>query len=184
MTEFLDAILEAGTDVVQLREKDAAAAEVLRWAEPFRDAAERHRALFIVNDRADVALAAGADGVHLGQDDLPVETARTILGDDAIVGLSCHSPEQLDAAPDDADYVTAGPIHETPTKPGRPGTGLGVVRHASETVTRPWFAIGGLNTETLPAAVQAGARRIVVVRAVTEAADPGAAVRDLSANLP
>jgi thiamine-phosphate pyrophosphorylase len=184
LPEFLEAILEAGTDIVQLREKDAEARDVLRWAEPFRETADRYDALFIVNDRADVSLAAGAQGVHLGQDDLPVETARSILGADAVIGLSCHSAEQLDAAPGEADYVTAGPIHETPTKPGRPGTGLDVVRHASATVTRPWFAIGGLNRETLPMAVAAGARRIVVVRAVTEATDPAAAVRELLANLP
>jgi len=181
---FLDAILEAGTDIVQLREKDAEAADVLRWAAVFRDAARRHGALFTVNDRPDVAMAVAADGVHLGQNDLPPRVARDILGPDAIVGLSCHSAEQLDAAPPEADYVTAGPIHETPTKPGRPGTGLDVVRHAARTVGRPWFAIGGIDPETLPAAVEAGARRIAVVRAVTEAEDPAAAVRSLLARVP
>ena len=183
LESFLDAILEAGTDVVQLREKDAEAGDLLRWAESFRDAADRHGALFLVNDRPEVALAAGADGVHLGQNDLPPAVGRAILGPDAIVGLSCHSEEQLDAASPDADYVTAGPIHETPTKPGRPGTGLDPVRHAAATVTRPWFAIGGLSPETLPAVLQAGATRIAVVRAVTEAQDPAAAVRRLRAGL-
>jgi len=181
---FLDAILEAGTDIVHLREKDAEAADVLRWAAVFRDAARRHGALFTVNDRPDVAMAAAADGVHLGQNDLPPRVARDILGPDALVALSCHSAEQLDAAPPEADYVTAGPIHETPTKPGRPGTGLDVVRHAARTVGRPWFAIGGIDPETLPAAVEAGARRIAVVRAVTEAEDPAAAVRSLLARVP
>src|SRR5439155_7300968 len=113
------------------------------------------------------------------QNDLPPRVARQVLGPDAIVGLSCHSPAQLDAASPEADYVTAGPIHATPTKPGRPGTGLDVVRHAASTVRRPWFAIGGLDPETLPAAFEAGAHRIVVVRAVTEATDPAAAVRAL-----
>ena len=183
LESFLDGILEAGTDVVQLREKDAEAGDLLRWAESFRDAADRHGALFLVNDRPEVALAAGADGVHLGQNDLPPAVGRAILGPDAIVGLSCHSEEQLDAASPDADYVTAGPIHETPTKPGRPGTGLDPVRHAAATVTRPWFAIGGLSPETLPAVLQAGATRIAVVRAVTEAQDPAAAVRRLRAGL-
>lgn len=181
---FLGAILSAGVDIVQLREKDAEAGDLLRWGGAFREAARHHGALFTVNDRPDVALALGADGVHVGQDDLPPAVARRILGPDAVVGLSCHSPEQLDAAPPEADYVTAGPVHATPTKPGRPGTGLHVVRHAAATVDRPWFAIGGIDRETLPPAVEAGARRIVVVRAVTEAADPGAAVRDLLAGLP
>jgi thiamine-phosphate pyrophosphorylase len=184
LPEFLEAILEAGTDIVQLREKAAEAGDLLRWSGTFRAAANGHGALFILNDRPDVALAAGADGVHLGQDDLPPGTAHDILGPDAIVGLSCHAPEELDAAPPEADYVTAGPVHETPTKPGRPATGLGLVRHAATTVSRPWFAIGGIDPTTLPAAVEAGATRIVVVRAVTEAPDPAAAVRALLHGLP
>jgi len=184
LREFLEAILEAGTDIVQLREKEAEAGDLLRWATVFREACDRHGALFTVDDRPDVARAAGADGVHVGQNDLPPRVARDILGPGAIVGLSCHSNEQLEGAPSVADYVTAGPIHETPTKPGRPGTGLGVVRHAAATVTRPWFAIGGIDGATLPAVVEAGARRIVVVRAVTEAPDPALAVRALLGGLP
>jgi thiamine-phosphate pyrophosphorylase len=184
LPEFLDAILGAGVDIVQLREKEAEAGDLLRWGEVFAEAAQRHGALFTVNDRPDVALALGADGVHVGQNDLPPGVAREILGPDAIVGLSCHSADQLDAAPDEADYVTAGPIHATPTKPGRPGTGLDVIRHAAATVTRPWFAIGGIDPSTLPDAVEAGARRIVVVRAVTEAADPAEAVASLLEGLP
>ena len=184
LPEFLDAVLAAGADIVQLREKEAEAGPLLRWAETFRDAASSHGALFIVNDRPDVALAAGADGVHLGQDDLPPQAARSILGPHLLIGLSCHSPEQLDAAPLEADYVTAGPIHPTPTKPGRPGTGLEVVRHAAKTVHRPWFAIGGIDPATLPEAVGAGATRIAVVRAVTWAPDPAEAVRALVAGFP
>jgi len=184
LDEFLEAILEVGADIVQLREKGAEAGPLLRWAETFREKAGRHGALFVVNDRPDVAVVAGADGVHLGQDDLPPGAARSIVGDALLIGLSCHSPEQLDAAPEEADYVTAGPIHATPTKPGRPGTGLGVVRHAAATVRRPWFAIGGIDAGTLPEAVEAGATRIAVVRAVTEAPDPAAAVRDLVAAFP
>ncbi len=185
LAEFLDAILGAGADIVQLRQKEAEAGDLLRWGETFRAAAERHGALFTVNDRPDVALALGADGVHVGQNDLPPSVARRILGPDAIVGLSCHSREQLDRAPPEADYVTAGPIHPTPTKPGRPGTGLDVVRHAAARVTdRPWFAIGGMDPGTIAEAVEAGARRVVVVRAVTEAPDPAEAVRVLLAALP
>jgi thiamine-phosphate pyrophosphorylase len=184
LEEFLGAILDAGTDIVQLREKDAEAGDILRWAYTFRDAAVTHGALFTLNDRPDVALAAGADGVHVGQNDLLPSVARDILGPDAIIGLSCHSGPQLDSAPSEADYLTAGPITETPTKPGRAGTGLDLIRHAAATVTRPWFAIGGIDPRTLPAAVSAGARRVVVVRAVTEAEDPAGAVRSLLAGLP
>jgi thiamine-phosphate pyrophosphorylase len=185
LPSFLEAVLGAGTDLIQLREKDAEAGDLLRWGERFRDAAGRHGALFVVNDRPDVALALGADGVHVGQDDLPPSVARRIVGPDAIVGLSCHTRAQLDARPRDVDYVTAGPVHATPTKPGRAGTGLGLVRHAAGAVRdRPWFAIGGLDVRTLPEAVKAGAHRIVVVRAVTEARDPGEAVRSLLAALP
>ena len=176
---FLDAIMDAGVDIVQLRDKDAEAGDLLGHARVFREAADRHGALFVVNDRPDVALAAGADGVHLGQNDLPPSVARDILGPDAIVGLSCHSAEQLDEASPHADYVTAGPVHQTPTKPGRPGTGLAVVRHAAARIERPWFAIGGIDPSNVSEVAAAGATRIVVVRAVTEAADPAEVVRRL-----
>jgi thiamine-phosphate pyrophosphorylase len=185
LVRFLDDILSAGCDVVQLRSKDAEAGDLLRWATVFREASDRHGALFFVNDRPDVALAGGADGVHVGQNDLPPSFVRELVGDEVLIGLSCHSKAQLDERPAEADYVTAGPIHPTPTKPGRPGTGIDVVRHATATVTeRPWFAIGGLDPSTLPEAVEAGARRIVVVRAVTEAEDPATAVRSLLEALP
>jgi thiamine-phosphate pyrophosphorylase len=180
---FVNEILEAGVDIVQLREKDAEAGDVLRWAEVFRRAAERHGALFAVNDRPDVMLASGADGVHLGQNDLHVPWARRIVGPDHLVGLSCHSAEDHATAPDEADYLTAGPVHETPTKPGRPGTGLDLVRSAAANVTRPWFAIGGIDRDNVREVVGAGATRIVVVRAVTEADDPAGAVRALRAAL-
>ena len=176
---FLDAILTAGVDVVQLREKNAEAGDLLRWSEAFRAAADRHGALFVVNDRPDVALASGADGVHLGQDDLPAAVARRILGPDAIVGLSCHRPEDHDTAPPEADYLTAGPVFSTPTKPGRPAVGFELVEHAAGHVDRPWFAIGGIGPPNVADVVAAGATRIAVVRAVTEAQDPVAAVRDL-----
>lgn len=183
LPEFLDAILGAGVDIVQLREKHAEAGDLLRWAEVFRAAANRHGALFIVNDRPDIALAAGADGVHLGQNDLPVELARRILGPDAIIGLSTHRAEDLDAASREADYVTAGPVYETPTKPGRPAAGLEHVRYAAEHERRPWFAIGGINRSNVSEIVAAGANRIVVVRAVTEASNPAGAVSLLLAAL-
>jgi thiamine-phosphate pyrophosphorylase len=184
LPEFLDAILEAGVDVVQLRQKDAEAGDLVRWSVVFREAADRHDALFVVNDRPDVALAAGADGVHLGQNDLPLQVARRILGPDAIVGLSCHRPEDYERAPAEADYLTAGPVFETPTKPGRPGVGLELVRHAADRVERPWFAIGGIDATNVSEVVASGARRIAVVRAVTEADDPAAAARALLGALP
>ena len=183
LASFLDAILGAGVDVVQLREKDAEAGDLLRWGEVFASAARRHGALFAVNDRPDVALALSADGVHVGQNDLPARWARRVLGSDAIVGVSCHSPEDHAKAPVEADYLTAGPVWATPTKPGRPGTGLDLVRSAAG-LDRPWFAIGGIDASNVREVVEAGARRIAVVRAVTEARDPAAAVEALLAVLP
>lgn len=181
LARFLDEILGAGVDIVQLREKEAEAGDLLTWAGVFRAAAERHGTMFTVNDRADVALAAGADGVHVGQGDLPPAWARRVLGSDAIVGLSCHSSEDHANAPAEADYLTAGPIHPTPTKPGRPGTGIGLLRSAARSVARPWFAIGGIDPSNVREVIEAGATRIVVVRAVTEADDPAAAVKALRA---
>jgi thiamine-phosphate pyrophosphorylase len=184
LREFLDSILGAGVDVVQLREKDAEAGDLLRWGETFREAAERHSALLIVNDRPDVAFALDADGVHLGQDDLPPRLAREILGEDALIGLSTHSPEQWDAAASEADYLCIGPVWETPTKPGRPAAGLDAVRHAAASgESRPWFAIGGITERNLPEVLDAGATRIVVVRAVTESVDPPASARVLRERL-
>jgi thiamine-phosphate pyrophosphorylase len=183
LVAFLDAILGSGVDVVQLREKDAEAGDLLRWGEVFRSAAARHGALCIVNDRPDVTLALAADGVHVGQNDLPARWARQVLGPAALVGVSCHSAEDHAGAPAEADYLTAGPVWATPTKPGRPGTGLDLVRSAKG-LDRPWFAIGGIDTSNVHEVVDAGAARIAVVRAVTEADDPAAAVRALLAALP
>lgn len=181
---FLEAILGAGVDIVQLREKEAEAGDLLRWGEAFKEAAARHGALFVVNDRPDVALALGADGVHVGQNDLPANVVRSLVGPDVIVGLSTHSEDQLRAAPGEADYVCVGPIEATPTKPGRRATGLGLVRAASRTETRPWFAIGGIDEGNVHGVIAAGGKRVVVVRAVTEARDPAAAVRSLLSALP
>jgi len=186
LAAFVDAILGAGADLVQLREKDAEAGDLLRWAEVVRRASSRHGALFVVNDRPDVALAVGADGVHVGQNDLPVSFVRELVGPDVLIGLSTHDETQLESAPATADYVCAGPVHPTPTKAGRPATGVGFVRFAADRMdgSRPWFAIGGIDTRTLPDVVEAGATRVAVVRAVTEASDPGAAVRLLRTALP
>jgi thiamine-phosphate pyrophosphorylase len=184
LSEFLDAVLPAGVDIVQLREKDAEAGDLLRAAVIFRRAADRHDAVFIVNDRPDVALAAGADGVHLGQKDLSARHARRILGDDLVIGLSTHSAEEFESALPDADYVSAGPVYPTPTKPGRKATGLDFVRAAAalcleRAEPRPWFAIGGIDASTIDEVLLAGAERVAVVRAVTEAEDPATAVSGL-----
>ena len=184
LAEFLAEILDAGVDLIQLREKDAEVSDLLRWGEVFREAAARNGALFILNDRPDVALALDADGVHLGQEDMALDEARGFLGADAILGLSTHTPEQWDAAPPEADYLCAGPVWETPTKPGRPAAGLEYVRHAATSgETRPWFAIGGIDESNLGECLAVGAKRIVVVRAVTEAAVPAKAVVALSRRL-
>ena len=176
----LRAALEGGVDIVQLREKDASDDDVLRAAETFRRVASEHDVPFILNDRPDLAVRAGADGVHLGQDDMPVSQARAIVGDELIIGRSTHTPAQVDAANAEAiDYFASGPVHATPTKPGRPAVGLDLVRHAAAHARHPWFAIGGIDASTIDAAVEAGARRVVVVRAIAEAEDPRAAARAL-----
>ena len=186
LAEFLDTVLRAGVDIVQLREKNLEAREELALLEVFADACRRHGRLLAVNDRADVALAAGADVLHLGQDDLPVSVARKILGDGPLIGRSSHSPAQSAAAADEdsVDYFCAGPVWATPTKPGRAGTGLSLISEvASRAPERPWFAIGGIGLAELDSVLAAGARRVVVVRAITEASDPGAAAAEFARRL-
>jgi thiamine-phosphate pyrophosphorylase len=186
LAQFLDAVLGAGVDIVQLREKGLEAGEELGALEVFADACRRHGRLLAVNDRADVALAAGADVLHLGQDDLPVAVARRILGPHPLIGRSSHSPAQADAAASEpgADYFCAGPVWATPTKPGRPATGLGLLAHvAQRQPARPWFAIGGITLSRLDDVLAAGATRVVVVRPITEASDPAAAARAFSQRL-
>jgi thiamine-phosphate pyrophosphorylase len=186
LAEFLDAVLEAGVDIVQLRQKGLEAREELALLEVFADACRRHGRLLAVNDRADVALAAGADVLHLGQDDLPVSIARRILGDGPLIGRSSHSPAQADAAADEPgiDYFCAGPVWATPTKPGRPGTGVELIEHvAGQQPARPWFAIGGIDSQNLDQVLAAGAIRVVVVRAITQAEDPAAATRAIAGKL-
>jgi thiamine-phosphate pyrophosphorylase len=179
LVEFLDAVLAGGVDIIQLREKGLEAAEELSLLSVFADACRRHGCLLAVNDRADVALAARADVLHLGQDDLPVPVARQILGPGPLIGRSSHSIAQssLAASEEGVDYFCAGPVWTTPTKPGRPSTGLGLVSHVASVLApeRPWFAIGGISLERLDSVLEAGATRVVVVRAITEADDPGAA---------
>jgi len=189
LDNFLDAVLAGGVDVVQLRQKGLEAGDELRHLAVFAAAAERHGKLFAVNDRADIALACGAPVLHLGQDDLPVHIARAIVGDRPVIGRSTHSPTQFDAAlvEPGVDYVCAGPTWVTPTKPGRPAAGLELLDHAAavaSTDTIPWYAIGGIESpERLDEVIARGARRVVVVRAITEAEDPGAAARMFASRL-
>jgi thiamine-phosphate pyrophosphorylase len=184
LADFLDAVLGAGVDVVQLREKELEARPILELAKIFFERCRSHAVPFILNDRADLALAALADGVHLGQDDLPVAEARQILGRHAIIGRSTHDPAQLRRAmTEDVDYVAVGPVHETPTKPGRPAAGVTLVTLAAAEATKPWFAIGGIDLGSIGAVRDAGARRVVVVRAITGSPDPADAVKRLAAEL-
>lgn len=186
LATFLDAALGGGVDIVQLRQKGLEAGEELRLLETFRAACDRHGTLLSVNDRADLAFSIGADVLHVGQDDLAPAVARQILGPQPVIGLSTHSPEQASAAASDPDidYFCAGPVWPTPTKPGRPAPGLGLIWFAAGLpATRPWFAIGGIDEGRLGEVLEAGARRIVVVRAMTEAADPAGAAARLARRL-
>jgi len=183
---FLRAALRGGVDIVQLRDKALDDDGLIAAARVFRELADESGALFILNDRPDLVVACGADGVHVGQDDATPAVARAVVGPERIVGRSTHAPGQAalaDADPD-VDYLAVGPVHATPTKPGRPAAGLNYVEWATGHVReRPWFAIGGLNARNVGEVVERGARRIVVVRALTEAADPEAAARELRAGL-
>jgi len=181
LADFLTACIAGGVDVVQLRDKVLDARPLLRRAEVAVEVCRRLGVPFILNDRPDLALACGADGVHVGQDDAPPALARRILGDDAIVGFSTHAPSEWDAAAaEPVDYLSAGPVQETPTKPGRPGTGLSYLGHAAAHEHHPFFVTGGVTPDTVPALRAAGATRFVVVRYLTEADDPEANARTLS----
>jgi thiamine-phosphate pyrophosphorylase len=177
---LLRAALNGGVDIVQLREKKLDRERVERSAQVFRRLCDTYSALFIVNDDPHLVRACDADGVHVGQDDVAAAEAREILGADAIVGLSTHSEEQLAAAAKQpVDYVSVGPIWETPTKAGRPGVGLGLVEHAAAHAPHPFFAIGGVDGANAAQVVAAGAGRLGVVRAIRDAADPSAAAEEL-----
>jgi thiamine-phosphate pyrophosphorylase len=170
---LLAAALRGGVDILQLRIKDGDDDVILAAARRFRAACDAHDALFILNDRPDLVRAADADGVHVGQDDIAVSQAREQIGPDRLVGLSTHSPAQIEAAAgSDVDYIGVGPVHETPTKPGRPAVGLELVQYAASNAAVPFFAIGGISTANVKDVAAAGAERIAVVRALTEAADP------------
>jgi len=180
LERLLRAALTGGADIVQLREKELGRVEIERAAETFRRVADTFSALFVLNDDPELARACDADGVHVGQDDVSAEQARELLGPDAVVGLSTHSEEQIAAsAGRPVDYISVGPIWETPTKEGRPGTGLDLIREAAEIATRPWFAIGGIDPGNAYEVASAGAERLCVVRAIRDAENPRAAATTL-----
>jgi len=186
LPRFLGEVLANGVDVVQLRQKGLEAGQELRYLEVFRKACAEHGALLAVNDRADVAYAAGADVLHLGQDDLRPDVARQLIGPDPMIGLSSHAEAEASAAAAEpaADYFCVGPVWPTPTKPGRAAPGLELIRYAAGLrVTRPWFAIGGIDEGNVDQVLAAGATRIVVVRVLTQAEQPGAVAARLAARL-
>jgi thiamine-phosphate pyrophosphorylase len=191
LKEFLDTVLAAGVDAVQLRDKQLEAADEIELAAVFQEACRRHGRLFSVNDRADVAAAVQPDILHLGQRDLPVTVARAIVGDTMTIGRSTHDQAQVGAAAHEAgvDYFCVGPVWATPTKPGRLAAGLDLVRYAAVVAppaapgARPWFAIGGIDLANLDDVLHAGGRRVVVVRAITDAEDPGYAAAEFARRL-
>jgi thiamine-phosphate pyrophosphorylase len=181
LASFVEATIRGGVDVVQLRDKDLEAKPLIERARVARAVCVDHAVPFILNDRPDLALEVGADGVHVGQDDAPSALARRLLGPDSIIGLSTHSPADLDDALDQpVDYLSAGPVVPTPTKPGRPGTGTDYLSLAARRSRVPVFVTGGVTPETVPGLAAAGARHFVVVRFLTESSDPERAARSLS----
>jgi thiamine-phosphate pyrophosphorylase len=177
---LLNAAMSVGAGMVELRDREQPRGAIERSGRTFRRLADTYGALFIVNDDPYLAGELRADGVHVGQDDMPPADVRRIVGPDAIVGLSTHSREQIEAAGDEpVDYISVGPIWETPTKEGRPATGLELIRTAAEIAAVPWFAIGGIDPANVGEVVAAGAERICVVRAIRDAADPRSAAGQL-----
>jgi thiamine-phosphate pyrophosphorylase len=177
---LLRAALNGGVDIVQLRERQLPRREIERSALTFRRLCDTYSALFVVNDDPDLARACNADGVHVGQNDMPASDVRAAVGPDAIVGLSTHSEEQIAAASGQpVDYISVGPIWETPTKAGRPAVGLDLIRHAAHAAPHPFFAIGGIDPSNAAQVVDAGAQRICVVRAIRDAEDPTVVAEEL-----
>jgi thiamine-phosphate pyrophosphorylase len=181
LARFLDAALDGGVDMVQLREKRMEDAELLAIAQACAQTCRQRGVPFIVNDRADIALAADADGVHVGHADLPAAAVRALVGPERIVGVSTHTPAQIDAVSGDADYIGVGPIHETPTKPGRPAVGTALVRYATAHAGRPFFAIGGLDPSNVGEVIAAGGRGVSVYRWIVTSEDPARAAREMLA---
>lgn len=173
LLEVVELALQGGLTLVQYRDKDCEDRVRVEMATALCELCHRYNALFLVNDRPDIALAVGADGVHLGQQDMPIAAARKILGKDYIIGQSTTNPDELQRALESgADYVGVGPVYATPTKPGKAAAGLEYASYAAEQVTIPWFAIGGIDSDNLPAIIEAGAKRVAVVRSLMQAEHP------------
>jgi thiamine-phosphate pyrophosphorylase len=184
LADAIPDLVAAGVDVIQLREKELTTDDLSAAAEPIVAACRAAGVPFILNDYPELAASLGADGVHVGQEDTSVDDARRAVGD-GLVGLSTHSRDEIDGSRSlRPDYIAVGPVFATPTKPGRPAVGLELIRYAATHAPDPWFAIGGIDSENLAAVLDAGARRIVVVRAITESRDPPSAARALKARLP
>jgi thiamine-phosphate pyrophosphorylase len=184
LSALLPAAIAGGVDVVQLRDKNLGDEELLTVARSARDLCAQHGALFVVNDRPLIARDCGADGVHVGQDDMPASEVRALVGPDMLIGLSTHTPREIEAT--DAalvDYIGVGPVHATPTKPGRPAVGTELVRYAAAHASVPFFAIGGIDTHNIGEVLAAGARRVCVLRAIADTADPEHAARELREQL-
>jgi thiamine-phosphate pyrophosphorylase len=180
LAEVLPAAIAGGVEIVQLREKNLPDDELLVLANAARGLCERLGALFIVNDRPIVAREIGADGVHVGQEDMPTTEVRELVGPEMLIGLSTHAPQEIDSVDSElVDYIGVGPVHETPTKLGRPAVGTELVRYAAAHAPVPFFAIGGLNAQNVGDVLEAGASRIVVLRAIADAEDPELAAREL-----
>ena len=181
LADFVQRCIRGGVDIVQLREKQLEARPLLGRARILQEVCREHGVPFILNDRPDLAVELDADGVHVGQDDAPAQLARRLMGPGKIVGLSTHAPAELDAAEDEpVDYVSTGPVNPTPTKAGRPGTGLGYLTYAAANASQPFFVTGGATPETIPSMKRAGANRFVVVRYLTESRDPERAAKELT----
>jgi thiamine-phosphate diphosphorylase len=177
---MLNAVMSGGAGMIELRDREQPKGVIERSARTYRRLANTYSALFIVNDDPHLARALDADGVHLGQDDMDPAEARRILGPEAIIGLSTHTREQIEAARSrPVDYISVGPVWETPTKQGRPATGLELIRTAAEIAPLPWFAIGGIDAGNVGEVVEAGAERVCVVRAIRDANDPRSAAAAL-----
>jgi thiamine-phosphate pyrophosphorylase len=177
---LLRAALTGGVDIVQLREKELGRRAIEISGATFRRLCDTYSALFIVNDDPALARSCRADGVHVGQDDAAVEDARSLLGSEALIGLSTHSREQIDSSKElGADYISVGPVWETPTKEGRPAVGLELVAYAAEKAPLPFYAVGGIDPSNAAQVVEAGARRLAVVRAIRDSDDPAGAAAGL-----
>ena len=184
LLSIVESALKGGLKLVQYRDKNTNDSDRLSLGKQLCQLCHQYEALFIMNDRADLAAAVGADGLHLGQQDMPIQLAREIVGSDCLIGRSTTNPEEMQKAiAEGADYIGVGPVYATPTKPGKKAAGLDYVQYAAENATVPWFAIGGIDLENVSAIMQAGGRQVAIVRAIMQADDPKAMTQSLLSKL-